>query len=602
VKVAIMHEKIDAPNIQPSDLASAAQAMFPQFFFSENPSAATLEYLRDPLIQKLVEFFRRKGVAALKEEDRREQWYEDWLAYQSQHGLYAALLTPKQYSTRGGEWNLLKLTRFLEVFGYCSPAHGYSLQVSFLGLFSILMGTNSALKQEAIAELERGGLFAFGVSEKNHGADLLANEFSIKEIAPGRFIANGKKYFIGNANCAAMISILAHGEDRHHANRAPPILFALRPKQSKGFQNVKKIHTLGVRAAFVGEFEVENHELPQSDLIAQGRKAWDAIFGTITLGKFFLGFGQIGICQHAWEEASTHLDQRVLYGKPAIQMPHLRTAVSEAYVRLTAMKLFAYRALDYVQAASAADRRYTLFTAVQKAKVSTQGVKVMSLLSQAIGAKGFESETFFEMALRDAQLIPGLEGSAHINLGMAAQFIPTYFANFDSKAAVPKSLIAGQISAAENSYLMEATTRGSNAIQFPKFLKAFRTLISIPNVRQFAQQAITFARLVRNRKNLLADSEITLAMGECLATIAYAQLIAENSQLLGISDWMISAIFHLLVRDLATTALFIATLPNWGETERSQIRRLIVTPQTRGEDWDFVAKQTSGVSCLPLGR
>jgi arginine decarboxylase len=68
------------------------------------------------------------------------------------------------------------------------------------------------------------------------------------------------------------------------------------------------------------------------------------------------------------------------------------------------MKLYGYRALDYVHAANERDRRYVLFCAVQKAKVSTEGVKVMALLSECIGAKGFESDTYFEMALRDAHL------------------------------------------------------------------------------------------------------------------------------------------------------------------------------------------------------
>ena len=70
------------------------------------------------------------------------------------------------------------------------------------------MGTNEPLKHEAVAALEAGGLLAFGVSEKGHGADLLANEFVVREAGPGRYLASGSKYYIGNANVAAMISIL----------------------------------------------------------------------------------------------------------------------------------------------------------------------------------------------------------------------------------------------------------------------------------------------------------------------------------------------------------------------------------------------------------
>jgi len=93
------------------------------------------------------------------------------------------------------------------------------------------------------------------------------------------------------------------------------------------------------------------------------------------------------------------------------------------------MKLYAYRAVDYLQAAGPNDRRYLLFNAVQKARVSTEGVKVMGLLSECMGAKGFEADTYFEMALREAPLIPGLEGSTHINFALTEQFIDHYFAD-----------------------------------------------------------------------------------------------------------------------------------------------------------------------------
>src|SRR5205814_756551 len=218
---------------------------------------------------------------------------------QAKHKIYATALSPKPLSSIGGEFDLLRYTHLLETFAWFSPGHGYSLQVTFLGLFAILMGDNEPLKRQAIESLESGGLLAFGVC-----------------------------------------------------------------------------------AADVGEFEVKNHPVPPSDIIAQGRDAWDALFGTVTLGKFFLGFASIGICERAFAEALAHVKTRILYNKPVLEMPHIRDKVNQAYVRLTAMKLFAYRALDYVHSASESDRRYLLFTAVQKARVSTEGVKALNLLSE----------------------------------------------------------------------------------------------------------------------------------------------------------------------------------------------------------------------------
>ena len=92
-------------------------------------------YLRDPAARALVDFFKSKGLAALKQEDRLEQWYEDWIAFQRQHGLYATRLLPSRYSNIGTSFDLLQYSRFLELLAFCSPAHGYSLHVTFLGFF-----------------------------------------------------------------------------------------------------------------------------------------------------------------------------------------------------------------------------------------------------------------------------------------------------------------------------------------------------------------------------------------------------------------------------------------------------------------------------------
>ena len=177
-------------------------------------------------------------------------------------------------------------------------------------------------------------------------------------------------------------------------------------------------------------------------------------------------------------------------------MPHIRAALVECFARITAMKLFAYRTLDYLQTASASDRRYLLYCAVQKARVSTEAVKVIALLSECVGARGFEGDTFLEMALRDAQLIPGLEGSMHINLRLTTQFMPPLlFALRRRGSRLPPSLSAADGVASENSYLFEARTGLTRTIGFRPLFEAYRPHAGIANVMLFARQVADFRRV-----------------------------------------------------------------------------------------------------------
>lgn len=566
------------------------------FFDDAAPTACTAEYLRDPVIRLLVDFFRKKGLAALKREDRIEDWYQDWIDYQAKHGLYASLLSPQQYSSQGRRLDLRKLLRFLEVFAYFGPAQAYSLHVSFLGLFPILMSSNEVLKKEAIAKLEGGGLFAFAVSEKAHGSDLLANEFTVKPAGPPGLVADGAKYYIGNANSACIISILAKKAAADGAiplKRAPFVFFVLRPKEAPAFGNVRKIRTLGVRNAFVGEFEVKGHPLSESDVISRGHDAWDAMFATVNLGKFFLGFGAVGICAHAFAEAFAHLSRRVLYGKPVTDMPYIRVETAIAFARLTAMKLYAYRALDYIQTCSGDDRRYLLWSAVQKAQVSTEGVKVMELLAECIGARGFESDTFFESALRESGMIPGLESSTHINFGLTAQFMDSYFAGSNCDVPAPESVSMTEVDLDENPYWMEGRDRNAKTVRFAHFLAAYKPLLAAPNVRSFVIQVKRFRRFAKGgvaNLNPTADAALLITLGKCFSVIAYAQLIAENCQAVQVAPATVSVIFHALIEDLSVEALKLSAMFPWRSAERAQLKRVVRVPRTGAADLETVSK------------
>jgi acyl-CoA dehydrogenase len=484
------------------------------------------------------------------------------------------------------------MTRFAETIAYFSPAHGYSLQVSFLGLFPILMGGNEALKHEAIASLEAGGLFAFAVSERAHGSDLLANEFTLRPGGPADWLATGAKSYIGNANAADIITVLARERDANGdaaGKRSPFVFFALRPRESVGLTNLRKLRTLGIRSAFVGEFEARDHPVRETDIISRHRESWAAVFGTVDFGKFFLGFGAVGICEHAFAEAITHLRGRTLYRKPATAMPHLRDATAIAFARLAAMKLYAYRALDYLQAASADDRRYLLFNSVQKARVGSEGVKVLGILSECVGARAFETDTYIESALREAPMIPALEGSTHINFALAAQFVAIYFAPPDGVTPpLPESVCLGRASSDENPYWTAARDRNPKTVRFGPVLAAYEPFRMIPNVALFVRQVEAFGRFATGPLSV-PDVGTQVALGRCFAIIVYGRLIAENCSIAGASPALVAVIFHGLVADLTAESLGLAALFPPGGAARTALAEIVAVPETNAADLDAVS-------------
>ena len=50
-------------------------------------------------------------------------------------------------------------------------------------------------------------MFAFGLSERDHGADIYSTDMILTPDGDDGFRASGGKYYIGNGNVAGMVSV-----------------------------------------------------------------------------------------------------------------------------------------------------------------------------------------------------------------------------------------------------------------------------------------------------------------------------------------------------------------------------------------------------------
>lgn len=514
-----------------------------------NPKSYSADY-QDPcfqdLVDKTIDFFESKGLKQIKKDDQSMVWYDDFLEFIKKEKVFATLLTPARYGDGDKRWDMRRLCEYNEILGFYGLCYWYAWQVTILGLGPIWMGDNEALKKRAARLLDDGGLFAFGLSEKAHGADLYSSEMTLSPTGDGGFLANGSKYYIGNGNCAALISTFAKME-----TTGDYVFFSVDPSLPQ-YECVKKIDTSGVRQAYVAEYALTDYPLTEADIISYGKHAWNSSLNTINIGKFELGCASIGICSHAFHEALNHAASRSLYGRFVTDFPHVRRIFCESYARLMAMKLFAWRSVDYLRAASDDDRRYLLFNPVVKMKVTGQGEKVINMLHEVIAAKGYEQDTYFEMAIRDIGMLPKLEGTEHVNMALIIKFIRNYFFN-----PVDYPEVARSIEISDDHYLFNQKTGGLAGITFPDYQRAYES-VSAANAAIFREQVELFKTvLIQAPPSLEQQKNIDymLAAGELFTLIVYAQLILENSKIYTINADLLEQIFSFMVKDFSAHAL-----------------------------------------------
>jgi hypothetical protein len=236
--------------------------------------------------------------------------------------------------------------------------------------------------------------------------------------------------------------------------------------------------------------------------------------------------------------------------------PHVRRLFTDAHARLVAMKLFAQRAADYFRAASREDRRYLLFNPVMKMKVTTEGEKVIDHLWDVIAAKGFEKDTYFEMAARDIRALPKLEGTVHVNIALIVKFMRNYLF-----APAPFAEVPRRDDPADDAFLWDqGPASGLGKIRFQDPAPVFAAWPQ-PNVARFVEQVEAFKALLVRAPPTEAqakDVDFLLAVGELFTLVVYAHLVLEGAALAaasGVDGDQVDQIFDVLVRDFSRHAL-----------------------------------------------
>jgi acyl-CoA dehydrogenase len=429
------------------------------------------------------------------------------------------------------------------------------------------MSGNEEVKRRTARFLKDGGIFAFGLSEKEHGADLYSSEMTLHPQDDGSFLARGEKYYIGNANEAALVSVFGKvaGSDDY-------VFFVVDPRHDR----YDCIDNVCNSQNYVAHFALRDYPITEADILSRGREAWDTSLNTVNVGKFNLGWASIGICTHALYEAIDHASSRRLFNHSVTDFPHIRQFFTDAYCRLVAMKLFALRGSDYMRTASPDDRRYLLYDPLVKMKVTSQGEEVVNLLWDIIAAKGFEKDMFFEMAARDIRALPKLEGTVHVNMALVIKFMKNYFFNPGEFPEIPEVK-----QPRHDAFLFaQGPAKGLGKIRFHDYRPVYDR-VDLPNVRILKKQIRTFKHLLmaaRPDKEQIKDIDFLLILGELFTLVVYGQLILENASIHSVEDDVLDQIFDFLVRDFSKFALQLYSKTSSTAKQRFFCRRMIRKP------------------------
>lgn len=547
------------------------QLLNPRTYCGQHPDDQT-----NDMMVSIIDWFEKKGLKSLKEDWHEKTWNHDFVEFMKQHKVLATLMTPQAYG-EGARWNTLRNVEFAEIAAFYGITYWYTFQVSMLGLGPIFNGDNETAKHKAAKLLREGKVFAFGLSEKEHGADIYSSDMMLIPQEDGSYIARGDKYYIGNGNEAAMVSTF--GKNSETGEYVFFVVDSRHPKYECTKNTVNQPN-------FVAEFVLHDYPITDDDILSVGQKAWDDMLNTINFCKFNLGFGAIGLATHAYHESLNHAANRQLYGRYVTDFPQVKRLFTDSYCRLMAMKMFAYRATDYLRCASANDRRYLLFNPIVKMKVTMQGEKVVADLWDVIAAKGYESEPFFEIAAYEISTLPKLEGTAHVNMALIVKFMKNYFFNPFEYPEIPR-----RSDLSDDTFLFhQGPTRGLGNVRFHDYHLAYDRF-DLPNIEVFKQQTELLKSMLLEagpEEHQVKDLDYMLGLGELFTLVVYGQLILENAEMENMDDDLLNQIFDVFVREFSAYAVGLHGKPGNSDRQRDLLLGLVKAPVANPEQFEKV--------------
>ncbi|MEC9324878.1 MAG: acyl-CoA dehydrogenase family protein, partial [Actinomycetota bacterium] len=552
-------------------------------------------------LQALIDWFEERGKTRLLRDDLEATWVTDFLDFVRRERLFATFLTPSEFA--GGDpnkrWDTSRNAVLSEILGFYGLSYWYAEQVTILGLGPIWQSDNVKAKEKAAAQLDAGGVMAFALSEREHGADIYNTDMLLTPGTDERsreeqtntdehdgvaFRATGEKYYIGNGNVAGMVSVFGRRTDVEGADGY--VWFVA----DSGHENYELLGNVVHGQMYVSNFRLTDYPVYEEDILCTGPDAFSAALNTVNVGKFNLCSGSIGMCEHAFYEAITHANNRILYGNPVTDFPHVRASFVDAYARLIAMKLFSDRAIDYFRSAGPQDRRYLLFNPVTKSKVTSEGETVVTLLWDVLAAKGFEKNTYFCEVARLIGALPRLEGTVHVNVAQILKFMPNFMFNPTDYPPIGTRHDASD----DVFFWSQGPARGASKVQFADWAPVYERHLDIPNVAVFYEQVQAFKELLSTAApdaDQQRDLDFVLVVGHLFTLVVYGQLILEQAELTGLdTDFreLVDQIFDVQVRDFSAYAVALHGKPSSTAAQQAWALSSVRKPATDSARFDRV--------------
>ncbi|MGW7166702.1 acyl-CoA dehydrogenase family protein [Streptomyces sp. NPDC054884] len=281
-------------------------------------------------------------------------------------------------------------------------------------------------QRSRVAELiGAGGFGSFGLSERDHGSDLLASELVAEPAGDGEgYLLSGTKWPIGNATRGRFATLFARTGSGPRGFSM--LLLDKENSAADRWRCEPRVPTMGLRSGDLSGITFDRCPFPEQALVGRQGLGLEEVLKTLQITRTLITSLSLGAADTALRVALGHARERQLYGRSVYAIPVIRDQLISAYLDILIAECVA---IPTARAVSLAPERLSLWSAIAKYTVPVLTDEIIAAMSAVLGARHFLRDDVvdgvFQKLMRDHSIVSVFEGTTHVNLHVVAGQLPS---------------------------------------------------------------------------------------------------------------------------------------------------------------------------------
>lgn len=288
---------------------------------------------------------------------------------------------------------------------------------TFLGSIAVWVAGTETQQRRLAKLILAGTAVSLGLTEREHGADLLASDVSVRQGERGELLLSGEKWLINNATRGGVIVVFARSASGGGVRGMSLHVVEKAQLPAGSFSTLPKIRTHGIRGADISGIRFHDAALPAASIIGRPGTGLGTLLATLHISRTMCASLSLGAADTALRATVDFARHRRLYGTTVLELPHARRTLARAFADLLGADAATVAATRAIQAAP---QQLSIWSAVTKTLVPAAMEQAVRDLAVVLGARFYLSENhwsgIFEKIVRDIALVPLFDGSSVVNL------------------------------------------------------------------------------------------------------------------------------------------------------------------------------------------